>query len=53
MINAAVGDISGPVTTAVAGLQTEVTAVAAAALGIGVVTFGLRRAWGFFKSLTK
>lgn len=49
----AVGDISGPITTAVTGLGDEFTAVAAAALGIGVLTYGTKRVWGFFKGLAR
>lgn len=47
----AVGDLSGPITTAVSGMGAEFTAVGAAALGIGVLTYGTKRVWGFFKSI--
>lgn len=47
----AAGDLSGPITTAVADLSGEMKLVIPAALGLGVLTYGTKRAWGFFKSL--
>lgn len=49
----AAGDISGPIESAVSGLSGEFTAVAGAALGIGVLTYGTKRVWGFFKGLAR
>ena len=47
----AAGDISGPIVTAVNGLPGELTSVVAPALGVGVLIYGTRRAWRFFKGL--
>jgi hypothetical protein len=49
----AAGDISGPVVTAIGDLKGDVPTVAAAALGVGALTYGMRRLWGFFKGLAK
>ena len=49
------GPIDGAISTALTGVldPTVIAAVAAAGLGLGVVTFGFRRMWGFFKSIAK
>ena len=47
----AAGDFSGPVTTALGGLSTDVPTVAAGGLAVGVLIFGIRRMWRFVKGL--
>lgn len=52
-IATAVGDLSGPITTAASGMGAEFTTVAGVALTIGVLTYGTKRVWGFFKGLAR
>jgi hypothetical protein len=40
------------ITTAVGSLQTDLLAVAAVGLGIGVAIFGLRKGWSLVKKFT-
>jgi len=47
----AAGDFSGPVTTALSPLATDVPTVAGGALAAGVLLYGIRRLWRFGKGL--
>lgn len=49
----AAGDISGPISTAVGDLSGEMKTVIPAALGVGILVYGTKRVWGFFKGLAK
>jgi hypothetical protein len=49
----AAGDLSEPITNAVTTLGPQATVVAGAAIGVGVILYGTRRLWGFFKGLAK
>lgn len=49
----AAGDISGPVTTAITGLEGEMKLVIPAALTLGVLVYGTKRVWKFFTSLAR
>lgn len=46
-------DITSTVTTAVTGLGPAILGVGAGAIGVSVLLFGLRKAWGFFRGLVK
>lgn len=47
----AAGDIGDTITTAAASLGPTIGVVAAAALTIGFLQYGFRRAWSFFKGM--
>jgi hypothetical protein len=47
----AAGDVAGPVDTALSGLSSDVPTVAAGALAVGVLLYGIRRLWRFGKGL--
>jgi len=44
-------DFSSTITTAVSDMGGELATVGAAAIGIGIVVFGLQRGWSFLRSL--
>jgi hypothetical protein len=49
----AAGDLSAPIITGLAPLSGEIPLVAAAAIGVGVVGFGIRKLWVFGRSVLK
>lgn len=44
-------DFGDTITGAITGIGAEFSTVGVAAIGIGVVLFGLQRGWKFFRSL--
>jgi hypothetical protein len=49
----AAGDMSAPIIAGVQTLTAEIPLVAAAGIGVGVVGFGIRKLWGFGRSVVK
>lgn len=49
----AAGDLSAPVISGVQTIAGDIPLVAAAGIGVGVVGFGIRKLWGFGRSVVK